>query len=342
MSHTPSLTRPVRRLLGLIGTAVVITAVSAMPPVAATPTDHESPVTRHSSTGCGREPGQQPGSSSLQPLRSGGLDRSYQLHVPDDYSPDRSYPLIMVFHGRGKTGAQTEQFTGFDRQPAILVYPNGVIGEEDKQAWQGAPYARQGVDDVAFTADLMDQVESDYCIDLDRVFAAGKSNGAGFTAILACRMADRIAAVAPVAGAFYITGEPCRPSRPIAVLEVHGTGDTVVPYDGDGTKDEPAIRTWVHDWAVRDGCRLSPRRQTIGDDVSSFSYRGCSVPDKPVGSQHHPIDTSADVLHLAVTDGGHTWPGSDSSSGPGYVTQTFSATEVSWQFFADHPLPNRR
>ncbi|MFG1815174.1 alpha/beta hydrolase family esterase [Kribbella sp. NPDC049174] len=125
---------------------------------------------------------------------SGGITRTYRLHVPEKYT---------------------------------------AVGDENKQAWQGAPYSAAGVDDVKFTADLLDKLEGELCVDTDAVYAAGKSNGAGFTAILACELADRIAAIAPVAGAFYQPGKRCAPSRPVPVLDIHGTGDTTIPSGGD-------------------------------------------------------------------------------------------------------------
>ncbi|MFG1624931.1 alpha/beta hydrolase family esterase [Kribbella sp. NPDC049227] len=268
------------------------------------------------STGCGR----QAVSTGDYEVVSGGLTRTYRLHVPDKYNSTKASPLIVVYHGRGKTGAQTEAFSDLSKLDAIVAYPNGVIGDEDKQAWQGAPYSAKGVDDVKFTADLLDKLEGELCVDTDAVYATGKSNGAGFTGILACQMADRIAAIAPVSGAFYIEGKRCAPSRPVPVLDIHGTGDTTIPYGGDGQRDLPSVQTWVRDWAVRDHCDQEPRVSQQGDDVLKFTYKGCK----------------ADVVHVAVTDGGHSWPGSDASSGPGYVTQTFEAHELIGAFFKAH------
>lgn len=273
------------------------------------------------SKGCGTTPP----ASADQSIVSGGLTRTYRLHLPDGYQPGTPYPLILVFHGRGKTGAFTEQFSDMSKLNAVVAYPNGVLDAENKQAWQGAPYSVKGVDDVKFTADLLDQLEATTCVDRSAVYATGKSNGAGFTGILACQMADRFAAIAPVAGAFYrLTPQRCAPSRPVPVLEIHGTGDTTIPYDGDGSRDLPAIQTWVRDWAIRNSCKPIPRVTRLGTDVTTMTYDACR--------------TRADVVHVAVTDGGHTWPGSDASSGPGYVTQTFEAHELIGRFFSEHRM----
>ena len=301
---------PARVVAALLVAAGLVTAATMLPQATA--------MTASRSTGCGR----QAVSTGDYEVVSGGLTRTYRLHVPEKYNPAKTYPLILTFHGRGKTGAQTEAFSDLSKLDAIVAYPNGVIGDEDKQAWQGAPYSAKGVDDVKFTTDLLDHLEGTLCVDTDAVYATGKSNGAGFTGILACELADRIAAIAPVSGAFYQQGKRCTPSRPVPVLDIHGTGDTTIPYGGDGQRDLPSVETWVRDWSVRDHCNPDPKTTQLGDDVLKFTYKGCK----------------ADVIHVAVTDGGHTWPGSDASSGPGYVTQTFEAHELIGAFFTAHKL----
>jgi polyhydroxybutyrate depolymerase len=305
-----NLARP-KTLAAIMVAAGLVTAATVLPTATAA-----QPSAR--TAGCGK----QAAPTGDYSLVSGGLTRTYRLHLPAKYNADKAYPLIVVFHGRGKTGAQTEAFSDLSKLDAVVAYPNGVLGDEAKQAWQGAPYSAKGVDDVKFTADLLDGLQSAYCVDTRAVYATGKSNGAGFTGILACAMADRFAAIAPVAGAFYQQSKRCQPSRPVPVLDIHGTGDTTIPYDGDGARDLPSVQTWVRDWSVRDHCNPDPRAKQLGDDVLITTYKGCK----------------ADVVHVAVTDGGHSWPGSDAASGPGYVTQTFEAHELIGDFFKAHKL----
>jgi len=308
-------------IAALMAAAGLVTAAAATPLLSATAAPVQQD-TSHSSEGCGVATTQAPGTGADHELVSGGLTRTYRLHLPAQYDKRKATQLIVVYHGRGKTGAFTEAFSDLSELNAIVAYPNGVVGDEDKQAWQGAPYAAKGVDDVKFTNDLLDSLEASYCVDTDAVYATGKSNGAGFTGILACQLADRFAAIAPVSGAFYIQGTHCAPSRPVPVLDIHGTGDTTIPYNGDGSRDLPSVQNWVRDWTVRDHCNPDPKVTQQGDDVLTFTYKGCR----------------ADVVHVAVTDGGHSWPGSDASSGPGYVTQTFEAHELIGAFFKAHKM----
>lgn len=283
-----------------------------------------------SSAGCGSEPDQAPGSSELHTLTSDDRERTVQVHLPDEYRGDRAWPVVLVYHGRGNTGAGTEAFAGLDELPAIVAYGNGEIGtgDGDRQAWEGAPYSAAGVDDVAYTNDVLDALESDLCVDTRRVYATGKSNGAGFTAILACELSDRITAIAPVAAALYGTGHPdCAPQRPVPVIDFHGTDDVTIPYVGDVDRGLPAIPGWVNEWVVRNGCAEGPEITDTADDVTTYGWTDCA--------------RGADVEHVAVLGGGHTWPGEDSYSGGGYATHSIEASEVLWDFLGDERLPMR-
>lgn len=125
-------------------------------------------------------------------------------------------------------------------------------------------------DDTGFTAKILDELESQYCVDTNRIFATGKSQGGGFVGVLACNetLSKRIAAYAPVSGAFYIsdyggTCDPttvtmptCQPSRTnIPILDFHGMADTTIAYMGGERKGGclPSIPHWVQSWAERDG-----------------------------------------------------------------------------------------
>ncbi|MGY0019326.1 alpha/beta hydrolase family esterase [Streptomyces sp. YJ-C3] len=310
---------------GLLRRACVLgTALIALPLAPS----HAADV-RPSSAGCGAASPQEPGTSVPYSLTSGGRERTYQLHLPDGYDASRSWPLIVAYHGRGNTGAGTEAFSRLSTLPAVVAYPDGVVGtgDGDRQAWQGAPYAAPGVDDVAFTGDLLDSLEGRLCVDTRRVYATGKSNGAGFTGLLACRMADRFAAVAPVAGAFYPgTGEDCAPRRPVPVIDFHGTKDATIPYAGDAERGLPAIPDWVAGWAGRDGCARRLPDEVTEPDITTSRWTDCA--------------DGSEVTHVAVTDGGHTWPGADGYSGGGTTTQTIKAHEVLWDFFRNHRLPS--
>ncbi len=201
---------------------------------------------------------------------SGLSTRGYRLHLPSTYDRYTKTPLILSFHGRGKDAKYQEELSQFSNATygfgGISVYPEGAALNNSKQTqqWQGDPDFPSTVNDVTFTLEILDELQKKYCIDTSRIYAAGKSNGAGFTGILACdaEATKRIAAFAPVSGAFYLDADQdlpaCNPSRhPIPVMEFHGLKDTTIPYVGGintrGNANSTNVAAWVEDWAQRDG-----------------------------------------------------------------------------------------
>ena len=274
---------------------------------------------------CARVIEQETDSSAKYEITSGGIERSYILRLPEGYDRRQDWPLIVAYHGRGSTGVEVEGYSGLSDLPAVVAYPDGAVGTGSgyRKAWQGAPYEPVGVDDVAFTEDLLDHLQATLCVDADRTYATGKSNGAGLVSMLACRLPDRFAAVAPVAGAYYPeTRTGCDQAPAVPAIIVHGTGDATIPYAGDADRDLPAVPDWAQAWAGRNGCQGRPRTLSLGRDVTATQWRHCR--------------DGADVEHVAVLGGGHVWPGADTYSGGGHVSHTIDAERVIWRFLRRH------
>ena len=288
------------------------------------------------SAGCGTE--QKPGNDEKTIATADG-ERSYRINIPRDYDVSTPLPLVLGFHGNGSDGAEFQNYTGLPTLPAITVFPDGDLND-GKRSWQGAPYA-SGADDVAFVADLLDSIESEHCIDLNRVYATGKSNGGGMVSVLACNLRDRFSAFAPVAGAYYPQStEGCDYSTPTPMLAIHGTGDATMHYEGGHRQGEdyPGVREWIQPWAEASGCTKTTDRQVgrKGEDVVRTQWTLCSEGDEGGRSPGKPGRSAAVELY-SVADGGHVWPGEVVYSGGGYATKGFSATDTIWDFFTRHP-----
>jgi polyhydroxybutyrate depolymerase len=301
------------RLLACVAAALGIATLTVAPAAAAQSTvDAPQPT-----TGCGKAVSEA-GTTTVEHLRSGGVDREYRIHLPARYQPNRPYPLVLSYHGHGRTAEYQEELSEFSAADVIAVYPQGVTGTDGKSAWTGAPYSAP-VDDVRFTADLISAVQHQTCVDPARIYAAGKSNGGGFVGVLACRMAGRIAAFAPVSGAFYPQGGACHPSRPVALLDFHGTADTTIPYQGNPAKGLPTIPDWLAGWAQRDRCFPYPITTSPVRDVAKQQWLGCSL------------------THYRVAGAGHVWPSTHPN--PDSDTPTaIDATPVILKFFRAHRL----
>jgi polyhydroxybutyrate depolymerase len=283
--------------------------------------------------GCGR---QLSANSRDQPgtFQFGGLTRTYTVHVP----PGPPVGLVLDLHGGGGTGVGQEGLTDFDAvadaNNLVVVYPDGY----DK-SWadgRGASSAdRRHVDDVGFLVALAGKLQNDFGVAPGHVFATGMSNGGFMTNKLACDRADVFAAIAPVAGTLG-AGVACHPSRPVSVLEAHGTADPLVPFKGGNVRGRGGVShsisaaSMVDKWRSADGCQGDPSAQelrNVGDGTVVHRFDSTACAD------------STEVVFYQIDKGGHTWPGGKQylpTAIIGPTTRAFDASEVIAQFFLTH------
>jgi polyhydroxybutyrate depolymerase len=236
--------------------------------------------------------------------------------------------LVIAFHGHSSTAALFEQLTRFstlaDADHFIAVFPQGAVGPDGRTGWNTNRAKDPSVNELLFISDLLSRLQSQLCVDPTRIYAAGFSNGGGFTAVLACRFADRIAAFASVSGEYYPQPGGCDPARPVPILEIHGTADVTVPYLGSRRLHYPSVSAWVSGWAQRDGCRAGP---------STFYRQGYVT-----GQDWTKCRGSGEVVQYTVLSGWHVWPDSSSRRPLPLPDAHFAATQVIWSFFAHRSL----
>ncbi len=280
-------------------------------------------------TGCGKTSPIVPGSTTDTAITSNGLQRTYRLHVPTGYSSDQMIPLVFDIHGHEGTALQIERYTQYsvlaDQQHFLVVYPQGLVGPDGKTGWAAYGQNASTANDVLYFSDLLTALQQQLCIDPHRIYATGISNGGGMTNLLACQMAGRIAAFAPIASAVYPIPGGCHPSRPVPYLEFHGTSDPLVEYNGNATVHFLPVMQMMQDWASRDGCTSGPTTFFQQDEVTGLQWTNCQG---GVVVQHYRID-----------GGGHTWPDAVTAPALGATTRTISATTLGWQFFQPYRLP---
>jgi polyhydroxybutyrate depolymerase len=259
-------------------------------------------------------------------IMSGGAMRTLNVHVPATYDPSQPMALVLNFHGYSSNAMQEDFLSQMsakaDAAGFIAIHPEGTQNSWNAGACCGQA-AQDNVDDVAFTKAILDEAESKLCVDQKRIFVTGMSNGGFMSNRLGCELADRIAAIAPVAGVTGIT--TCAPSRPMPVIHFHGTADTLVPYDGNASMGFLAVPDDFAAWGQRDQCTDSPSTTFTMGDVTCSSYLHCAG--------------GAQVTLCTVQNGGHTWPGGTPIPGLGYTTTNIRATDAMWSFFQAHPLP---
>ena len=261
-----------------------------------------------------------------------GIQRNYILYIPEIYDGNTAVPLILNFHGFGSNAAQQMFYGDFrdiaDTEGFLLVHPEGTtfIGN---QFWNvGFPGISSTIDDVGFTEALIDELATLYTIDLDRVYATGMSNGGFMSFLLACQLSEKIAAVASVTGSMtQDTFDDCNAQRPTPVLQIHGTEDDVVLYNGN-TLSIP-IADVISYWVDHNNCDTTPTTTTLPDiDPSDGSRIEHSV--------YENGDNGVTTEHMKVIGGGHTWPGSVLNTAG--TNQDIDASMEIWLFFSRYDI----
>jgi polyhydroxybutyrate depolymerase len=277
-------------------------------------------------------------------------DRWFLLTTPLAHDGTTPLPLVIDLHGLSE-GADvhsrmTDLATDADEEGFIVAMPEGT----------GTPVRWQvGLDpadnpDLAFVAEMLDQLEGKLCIDTSRIYATGLSNGAFFSSALGCSLSDRIAAIAPVAG--VLRPEGCDPSRPVPVLSFHGTADPILLFNGGvggrlnevlengpgaetteealppADLDGPGYPANIRAWAEANGCEPDPTDEVISDTATRQVF-DC------------PADGATEFIVL--DGGGHSWPGSEFSKSIENVvgpTDDLDANAEIWAFFQRFRLPD--
>ena len=258
------------------------------------------------------------------------LQRQYRIHIPENLP--LSAPLVIVMHGYTSSAEVIEGYSGMndiaDENGFVVAYPQGT-----KDGW-GNHFFHVGydfhqsteVDDFGYIHALISYLQESLQLSQSNVFAMGMSNGGDMSYMLACQ-SDVIRAIAPVAGCMMKTiYDNCQPSRPIPVLEIHGTLDDVTLVDGDLTNE--------HGWGA-----YMPLQDTIVfwsehnqlDEIDTQNIEDLNDSDDSTVVYHRYFsqNDTTEVWFYEVIGGGHDWPGA-------FGNQDIDASQLSWQFFSKY------
>jgi polyhydroxybutyrate depolymerase len=238
---------------------------------------------------------------------------------------------VFNFHGFGSNASQQIAYGDFrplaDKDTFLIVAPDGENAPIGRHFNVGQTPGEP--DDVGYTLSILDSVEKDFCVDPQRVFSTGMSDGGAMTSLLACVASNRFAAFGPVAVLLY--SPACSGARSVPIAAFMGDADPVVPFNGGAVNccdhsTVPAAPASMAGWAAHDGCAAQPHETKPSSEVTLREWTGC----KPAG----------DVRFYIINGGGHTWPGSVDVRFLGKTTHQISATDTLWAFFQAHPLPS--
>ncbi|MDA9992745.1 prolyl oligopeptidase family serine peptidase [Flavobacteriaceae bacterium] len=263
--------------------------------------------------------------TNSQTIVHDGMNREYILYVPNSYDETSAIPILFNFHGFGGSASQFMQEADMrslaEANTFILVYPQGSCLDGSSH-WNPCPIGgdnKSTADDVGFIESIISEISSQYTIDMERIYAAGYSNGGMMAYGLANYKSDLIAAVASVSGTMLNCTGPT--SHPMPVVHLHGTSDGVVSYNG--SNDWNSVQSTLEYWTSFNNTISTPTIETDntgGMTIEHYSYE--------------QGDNSVSVEHYKYIGGDHVWFNEP------YQGQ--NASELVWNFMSRYDINGLR
>lgn len=247
-----------------------------------------------------------------------GVSRDYILYVPKNYSASKSYPLLFSFHGFTSTMEKNYDYTKFnelaEQENFIVVHPQGL-----KKRWNAI--TKKSINkDIKMITSLINQLKNIYSIDEKRIYATGMSNGGYLSFLLACESSNKFAAVASVTGLMFPNVlKNCHPSKPVPVLQIHGTSDNIVKYQ----KVDEVLQFWITNNATDS--------QPIIANITDVNSEDNSTVTKYV---YKNGKNNTEVHHFKVSGGSHDWPGA-------WGNMDIQASQEVWNFLKNYDINGR-
>jgi polyhydroxybutyrate depolymerase len=242
----------------------------------------------------------------IEPAASGGnrlfrvlsVERPATIRVPSTYDPQVPTPLLIAIHGYSSSPHEDfEVKLPFaevaEARGMLLCCPEATKESDGDRFWNATlaccNFFGSEVDDSGYLRDLIDDATRLLNVDPKRIYLVGWSNGGFMSYRMACEHADVIAGIVSIAGATFLDPAHCKPSGPINVLQIHGTADETIRYEGgpiyDGGPVYPGAHETIDQWAAFNGCagkviETELTMNLIGDDAldSSVTYYEQTVP----------------------------------------------------------------
>ena len=255
-------------------------------------------------------------------IKVDGYMRQFVMYLPDGLKPDA--PMVVLLHGYG-AGIRRDNImiAPADRHGFAVCIPQALKDPKGEPSWNVGYAFQQGwkVDDVKALCTIAREAQKRYHLSRRDAFLTGMSNGGEMCYLMAYSNQYTFRAVAPIAGLTMAwTYEQMEATRPIPLMEIHGTEDRVSEWTGD-LKDAGGWGAYlpvplaIGYWVAKNRCT-----QEVTERVESLK-----------GNEGHPVIKhcySSPTTHCAVwlyevVGGVHSWHTDDIDTG-----------EEIWQFFS--------
>lgn len=216
-----------------------------------------------------------------------GVAREFIVQLPPNYDPGTPYPLHIVFHAwtGNMDNAHGQRVENRWDEPVIAIAPQGQPVQGSGYGWE---WWETDSIDYALVDALVEDVGQNLCVDNERIFTSGTSNGAYMAQMVAC-LTGYVRGVAGSAGGMPVPAQDCR--APVTAFLMHGSADTVVPISEGETARE--------NWLDLNGCSSSSTRTA---DNRCDHYGDCSSGSDVYWCQHGGGHPGADPNALGLSE----------------------------------------
>ena len=254
------------------------------------------------------------------------------LYLPSDSKADAPLPLIVSLHGFTGSGSQHENYfrlrNEIDEQQFMLCVPDGSVNIAGDRFWNATDYccdfAGERPDDSGYLRGLIETIIADYQVDVSSIHVVGHSNGGFMSYRMACDHSDLVSSIASLAGATFADTNSCTPSEPVHALQIHGTNDDVIRFDGQCSffSCYPGALDSIEIWSQYNGCSEEAQAGEDLDLVGNISG----------------AETSRTLLNTACRETGacELWAINGGNHGPSF-NSNFRKELVDW--LLTHPKP---
>lgn len=264
-------------------------------------------------------------------IQFNGKAREYGIYIPSG-SENIRLPLVIFLHGAAGV-VWPEMIDSYfcklaEREKFIFLQPQGVLTtglSNNITHWDA--HNTQPWNDVAFITSIMDSLEKQGLIDLNRIYVSGMSNGGYMTYTVAEKLQDRIAAIAPISGlmdnAVFASYDM---RKPMPLCYMHGTADQTVKIEGDNYS--VSWNTILSYWIDNNEASDNPAVTEL-PDINSYDNSTVTLFEYPSYSGR------GDIVFYRINNGVHSIPGVEYPA-----NMDINAFEEIWKFFKKHTLQN--
>lgn len=250
-----------------------------------------------------------------------GTPRNIYMHVPEHYNAAEPAAVLVVYNGWGdkpgpggtKAGAAgLEELTGLskeaDKNGMFVLYMNG--NPKKDLSYNNGQYPFSKTDDVAYTTAVLDQLNKNYNVDLERITLTGYSQGSSFAHKAAAELPEKYRPANLVDISGWTTGREAKVPSGMNFMSIQSEKDTVAPVDGRWfglhmDSEEKTLQRYLK------GNGLDVAKAVVADEAST-SVREI-VWDAPSGAKIKSITIPGFK--------GHDWHGSVGSEAPVNATK---------------------